>query len=129
MPQLFHVEQLRFQPGPQRCYESVPIYPVCVMPLGCYPRLHCAWENSMNDKLHQPVYCAAIDMARADLREIAELIDQLRARQEQLCSAVEALELVVGSADQPAEARPAAKPVYEINSRNSQTAQSSQRVI
>jgi hypothetical protein len=83
----------------------------------------------MNDKLHQPVYCAAIDMARADLREIAELIDQLRARQEQLCSAVEALELVVGSADQPPEAPPAAKPVYEINSRNSQTAQSSQRVI
>jgi hypothetical protein len=83
----------------------------------------------MNEKLHEPVYRAAIDMARTDLGEIAELIDQLRARQEQLCSAVEALELVVGSADQPPAVRPAATPVYEINSRNPQTAQSSQRVI
>jgi hypothetical protein len=83
----------------------------------------------MNDKLHEPVYRAAIDMARADLREIAELIDQLRARQEQLCSAVEALELVVGSVDQPAVVRPATTPVYDISGRNSQSAQSPQRVI
>jgi hypothetical protein len=81
----------------------------------------------MNEKLHEPVYRAAIDMARTDLGEIAELIDQLRARQEQLCSAVEALELVVSS---PAEAaRPAATPVYDISDRNSQSAQSSQRKI
>ena len=81
----------------------------------------------MNEKLHEPVYSAAIDQARADLGEIGELMDQLRARQEQLCAAVEAMELVVGS---PAEAaRPAAKSVYDISSRNSQSAQNSQRQI
>jgi hypothetical protein len=79
----------------------------------------------MNEKLHQPVYSAAIDQARADLREIGELIDQLRARQEQIYAAVEALELVVGS---PAEAaRPAAKPVYDISAKIPQSAQNSQR--
>lgn len=79
----------------------------------------------MNEKLHQPVYSAAIDQARADLREIGELIEQLRARQEQLYAAVEALELVAGSA---AEAtRPAAKPVYDISAKNPQSTQNSQR--
>ena len=79
----------------------------------------------MSEKLHQPVYSAAIDQARADLREIGELIDQLRLRQEQIYAAVEALELVVGT---PVEAaRPAAKPVYDISAKNPQSTQNSQR--
>jgi hypothetical protein len=79
----------------------------------------------MNEKLREPVYSAAIDLARADLREIGDLIDQLRARQEQLYAAVEALELVVGSAAEPA--RPAAKLVYDISAKNPQPTQNSQR--
>jgi hypothetical protein len=77
----------------------------------------------MNEKLHQPVYSAAIDLARADLREITDLIAQLRARQEQLCSAIEAMEFIVGS---PAEVRPASKPVYDISAKTLQPVQNSQ---
>lgn len=79
----------------------------------------------MSEKLREPVYRAAIDVARADLREIADLIDQLRARQEQIYVAVEALELAVGSA---ADARPVAKPVYEISGKHSHPTQNSQRL-
>jgi hypothetical protein len=78
----------------------------------------------MSEKLREPVYRAAIDVARADLREIADLIDQLRVRQEQIYVAVEALELAVGSA---AQSRPVAKPVYAISGKNSHPAQNSQR--
>jgi len=77
----------------------------------------------MNDKQHEPVYRAAADTAHAELREISEMIDQLRARQGQIYAAVEALELVVGSAVSTA------KPVYEMSARNSQSAQNSQRVV
>ncbi|MGO9433579.1 MAG: hypothetical protein ACLPH3_08470 [Terracidiphilus sp.] len=83
----------------------------------------------MNSKLHEPVYNAAIDLARTDLREIADLIDLLRARQEQIYAAVEALELVVSAEGQPAEARPALKPVYEMSNRNSQPSQNSSKLV
>jgi hypothetical protein len=77
----------------------------------------------MNQELHQPVYSAAIDLARVDLREITDLIAQLRVRQEQLCSAIEAMEFIVSS---PAEVRPGAKPVYDISAKTFQPAQNSQ---
>jgi hypothetical protein len=83
----------------------------------------------MNAKLHEPVYNAAIDVARADLREIADLIDLLRDRQEQISTAVEALELAVSSVGEPSEARPAPKPVYEMSSRNSQPSQNSPKLV
>jgi uncharacterized coiled-coil DUF342 family protein len=91
------------------------------MPSGSYPTYTLHVEDSMNDKQHEPVYRAAADTAHAELREISEMIDQLRARQGQIFAAVEALEQVVNSAT--------SKPVYEMTPRNSQTTQNSQRIV
>jgi hypothetical protein len=67
----------------------------------------------MNDQHHEPAYRAAIESAHAELRQIGETLNQLRARQEQIYSAAEALELLVSPAD---ARRPVstAKPVYSM---------------
>ena len=38
----------------------------------------------MNDQHHEPAYRAAIESAHAELRQIGETLNQLRARQEQI---------------------------------------------
>jgi hypothetical protein len=91
------------------------------MPFGSYRSYTLGVEDSMNDKMHEPVYRAAADAAHAELGEISEMIDQLRARQGQIFAAVEALEQVVNSAT--------SRPVYEMTPRNSQSTQNSQRIV
>lgn len=73
----------------------------------------------MNDQRHEPVYRAAIDSAHAELRQISETINRLRARQEQIYVATEALELLVSPADADSR-RPATKPVYTMANSNQQ---------
>jgi len=51
----------------------------------------------MNEKIHVPVYHAAMEAAQGELREIAENMNRLRARQEKIYAAAEALKQVVGS--------------------------------
>jgi hypothetical protein len=67
----------------------------------------------MNDTYtsRQPVYRAAVDTAYAELGQIADRLNQLRIRQEQITAAVQALKAVVQ------EAGHAATPVYAINSK------------
>jgi hypothetical protein len=66
----------------------------------------------MNDQHHEPAYRAAIESAHAELRQIGETLNQLRARQEQIYSAAEALELLVSPAD--ARRQSTAKPVFSM---------------
>ena len=83
----------------------------------------------MNEKLHEPVYRAAADMAHAELRQISERMAQLRVRQETIFAAVQALKLVL---DAPVPVsminRQAQKPVYEMNGPAEQIAQEPVRV-
>jgi hypothetical protein len=99
------------------------------MPFEGYPTYTLHVGDSMNEKIHEPVYRAAADSAHAELSQIAEMIDQLRARQGQISAAVEALELVLTSAGLAADSRPASKPVYEMSAKNSHPAQNSQRMV
>jgi len=71
----------------------------------------------MNDQQHEPAYRAAIESAHAELRQIGETINQLRARQEKIYTAAEALEVLVSPADSRRPA-PATTPVYSMNSSN-----------
>lgn len=74
----------------------------------------------MNEKVHEPVYLAAMDAAEGELRAIAETMNRLRARQEQIYAAAEALKLVVGSSEMADSRRSAAKPVYTMGNLNPQ---------
>jgi hypothetical protein len=73
----------------------------------------------MNNQHREPVYRAAAETAYAELGLIAEKMDQLKARQAQIFAAVEALKLVIGSADS------ASKPVLEMTARPAQSAHQS----
>lgn len=61
----------------------------------------------MTPRSNQPVYRAAADTAYAELREIADRLNQLRVRQEQISTAVQALKLLVGAQDSAQSAAPA----------------------
>jgi len=76
----------------------------------------------MNEKIHEPVYHAAMDTAQAELLEISETMNRLRARQEKIYAASEALKLVVGTPELAGNRRqaPAAKPVYTMSNQNQQ---------
>jgi len=84
----------------------------------------------MNDQRREPVYRAALDSAHAELRELAETLNRIRIRQEQINSAVESLKLLVSSPAlvvDPARTAPAAKPVYKMSNPAPQ-AKNTQRV-
>jgi hypothetical protein len=70
----------------------------------------------MNNQRREPIYRAAAETAYAELGLIAEKMDQLKAREAQIFAAVEALKLVIGSAD-------ASKSVLEMTARPPQSAQ------
>jgi hypothetical protein len=67
----------------------------------------------MTSKSNQPVYRAAADTAHAELRQIADRLSQLRARQEQIATAVVALKLLVNGQDSALPVS-AGKSVYEM---------------
>jgi hypothetical protein len=72
----------------------------------------------MNDKLHEPAYRAAYDSAQTELGQIYERLSQLRARQEQIQVAADALKMLVGS-DSPLDSSShTSKAVFEINSKD-----------
>lgn len=51
----------------------------------------------MNSKPEQPAYRAAAETALMELRQISDRLSQLRARQEQIYTAVQALKLLVSA--------------------------------
>ena len=67
----------------------------------------------MTSKPNQPVYRAAADTAHAELRQITDRLSQLRVRQEQIATAVQALKLLVGGQDSALPAS-GSKSVYEM---------------
>ena len=74
----------------------------------------------MNEKPNQPVYRAAAETAHAELSQIVDRLNQLRVRQEQISTAVQALKLLVSaqeSATTAVHSATAAKPVYAMNGR------------
>jgi hypothetical protein len=80
---------------------------------------------------NQPAYRAAADTAHAELRQISDRLNQLRIRQEQIYTAVQALKLLVTAQDVETPAgRPATsgRPVYTMNGRTPQTAEEAGRV-
>ena len=72
----------------------------------------------MNDKAHEPAYRAAYDSAQSELGQIYERLSQLRARQEQIQVAVEALKLLVGSESPVDNTTHTSKAVFEINTKD-----------
>jgi len=72
----------------------------------------------MTDKLHEPAYRAAYESAQTEIAQIYERLSQLRARQEQIQVAADALKMLVGS-DQSFEAPSnASKQVFEISTKD-----------
>jgi hypothetical protein len=72
----------------------------------------------MNDKSHEPAYRSAYDSAQTELGQIYERLSQLRARQEQIQVAADALKLLVGT-DSPVESSShTSKTVFEINTKD-----------
>jgi hypothetical protein len=73
----------------------------------------------MNDK-RESAYRSAYDSAQTELGQIYERLSQLRARQEQIQVAAEALKLLVGSEFSHDAAQPAvsSKAVFEINTKD-----------
>jgi hypothetical protein len=84
----------------------------------------------MNTQPHEPVYRAALDSASAELRQLAETVSRLRARQEQINIAVESLKLLVSSPELTVtEGRTApSRPVYTMSTPNSQPAKNTERI-
>jgi hypothetical protein len=72
----------------------------------------------MNDKAHEPAYRAAFDSAQSELGQIYERLSQLRARQEQIQVAAEALKLLVGSDSPVDNTTHTSKAVFEINTKD-----------
>lgn len=78
----------------------------------------------MNDQPHEPVYRAALDSAHAELRQLADTLNRIRARQEQINMAVEALKLLVSSPElalSQGRTAPAARPVYTMGTPSAQS--------
>jgi hypothetical protein len=74
----------------------------------------------MNEKPNQPVYRAAAETAHAELSQIVDRLNQLRVRQEQISTAVQALKLLVSAQDSATPAvhsATAGKTVYAMNGR------------
>lgn len=57
------------------------------------------------EKPNQPAYRAATETAHAELRQISDRLNQLRIRQEQICTAVQALKLLVSVQESSTSAR------------------------
>jgi hypothetical protein len=76
----------------------------------------------MNEKLREPAYRAAYDSAQTELGQICERMIQLRARQDQIHVAAEALKLLVGSdgslEGSATNASVSSKTVFEINTKD-----------
>jgi hypothetical protein len=68
----------------------------------------------MTTKPNQPAYRAAADTAHAELRQIADRLNQLRIRQQQISTAVQALKLLVNVQDS-GQSGPVGTPVYAMN--------------
>jgi hypothetical protein len=85
----------------------------------------------MNDQPHEPVYRAALDSASAELRQLAETVSRLRARQEQINVAVESLKLLVSSPEltiSQGRMAPVGKPVYTMGASSAPPAKKVERV-
>ena len=83
-------------------------------------------SEKLSERPNQPVYRAAAETAHLELRQIADRLNQLRVRHEQICIAVQALKLLVSPQDSATPASPAnhlgtaGKPVHTMNSRAAQ---------
>jgi hypothetical protein len=78
----------------------------------------------MNEQRHEPVYRAALDSAHAELRQLAETLKRIHARQEQIGAAIESLKHLVSSPNlvvDTTRTAPAAKPVYKMSNPNAQS--------
>jgi len=84
----------------------------------------------MNSQPHEPVYRAALDSASAELRQLAETVSRLRARQEQINVAVESLKLLVSSPELTVtQGRTVpTRPVYTMSTPSSQPVKNTERV-
>jgi hypothetical protein len=73
----------------------------------------------MNDK-HETAYRAAYESAQTEIGQIYERLSQLRARQEQIQVAADALKLLVGSdaSSEAAQSSVSSKAVFEINTKD-----------
>ncbi len=72
----------------------------------------------MNEQRHDPVYRAALDSAHAELRQLAETLKRIHARQEQIGAAIESLKCLVSSPALVVDTTrptPAARPVYKMS--------------
>ncbi|HEX4286040.1 MAG TPA: hypothetical protein VHZ28_13175 [Terracidiphilus sp.] len=69
----------------------------------------------MKDQMHEPAYRAALENAHAELLQLADTVNRLRARQEQINSAVESLKLLVNSPELAIGSAGAAKSVYAMS--------------
>lgn len=71
----------------------------------------------MKDQAHEPAYRAALENAHSELRQLADTVNRLRARQEQINSAVESLKLLVNSPELAigAGAASAAQSAYSLS--------------
>jgi hypothetical protein len=72
----------------------------------------------MTDKLHEPAYRAAYDSAQTELGQIYERLSQLRARQETIQVAADALKLLVGADASSEASSSASKQVFEISTKD-----------
>ena len=71
-------------------------------------------SEKLTEKNNQPVYRAASETAHAELRQIADRLNQLRIRQEQISTAVQALKLLASAQESVPVAN---KPVHAMNGR------------
>lgn len=81
----------------------------------------------MNQKPEQPAYRAAAETALVELRQISDRLSQLRLRQEQICTAVQALKLLAGAQESAASAN-AGQSVYPMNGRSVQSGKEAVKV-